>query len=55
MLDVNKLKLGCEKFQGEITEITHSIFDQKIGCNFHNNINHILQPHKSNMKNINFC
>ena len=55
MLDINKLRLGCEKFQGKIAEITHSIFDQKIGCNFHSNINHNQQPHKSNMKNINFC
>ena len=25
MLDVNKLRVRCEKFQGKIAEITHSI------------------------------
>ena len=54
ILDLNKLRLRCENFQEEI-EITHSIFDQKIKCNFHSSINHNLQLHKSNMKNINFC
>ena len=55
ILDVNNLKVRWDKFQGEIAEITHSIFDQNIACNFHSNINHNLQPHNSNMKNINFC
>ena len=54
ILDVNKLRLRCEKFQGEMAEITHPIFDQKIRCNFHSNISHNLQPHKSNMRKINF-
>ena len=54
-LDVNKLRLRCGKFQGEIAEITHPIFDQKIRCSFHSNINHNLQPHESNIRNINFC
>ena len=52
--EVTKLRLRCENFQDEI-EITNSIFDQKIKCNFHSNMNHNLQLHKSNMKNINFC
>ena len=38
-----------------MAEITHPIFDQKIRCNFHSNINHNLQPHNSNMRNFNFC
>ena len=57
ILDVNKFvnRLRCETIQGEIAEITHPIFDQDIRCNFHSNINHNLQPHKSNMRNFNFC
>ena len=55
ILDVNKSRHRCEKFQGEMAETTHPIFDQKIRCNFHSNINHSLQPHKSNMRNFNFC
>ena len=42
ILDVNEFRLRCEKFQGEMAEITYPIFDQKIRCNFHSNINHNL-------------
>ena len=38
-----------------MAEITNLIFDQKIRCNFHSNINHNLQPHKSIVRNFNFC
>ena len=38
-----------------MAEMVHSIFVQKIKCNFLSTINHNLQPHKSTMRNINFC
>ena len=55
ILDVSKLKLRFEKFQSGMAEITHPISDQKIRCNFHSSINQNLQPHKSNIRKINFC
>ena len=54
ILDVNKHRLKYKKFQGETAEITHPIFDRRIRCVFHSNINLDLQPLKSNMRNNNF-
>ena len=39
ILDVNKLRLRYKKFQGETAEIAHAIFDRKVRCVFHSNIN----------------
>ena len=55
ILDVNKLRLRYTKFQGETAEIAHPIFDLKVRCVFHSDINLNLQPLKSNMRNNNFC
>ena len=55
ILDVNKLRLRYKKFQGETAEIAHPIFDRKVRCVFHSDINLNLQPLKSNMRNNNFC
>ena len=55
ILDVNKLRLRYKKFQGETAEIAHPIFDRKVRCVFHSNINLNLQQLKSNMRNNNFC
>ena len=55
ILDVNKLRLRYTKFQGETAEIAHPIFDRKVRCVFHSDINLNLQPLKSNMRNNNFC
>ena len=54
ILDVNKLRLRYKKFQGETAEIAHPIFDRKVRCVFHSDINLNLQPLNSNMRN-NFC
>ena len=54
ILDVNKLRLKYKKFQAETAEIAHPIFDRKVICVFHCNINLNLQPLKSNMRNNNF-
>ena len=53
--DVIKLRRKYKKFQGEMTEIAHPIFDRKFRCVFHSSINLNLQPLKSNMRNNNFC
>ena len=55
ILDVNKLRLRYNKFQGEMAEIARSIFDRKVKCVFYSDINLNLQPLKSNMRNNNFC
>ena len=49
ILDVNKLRLKYKKFQGETAEIARPIFDRKIRCVFHSNINLNLQPLKSDV------
>ena len=51
---VNKLRLKYIKFQGGIAEIAQPIFYWKVRCIFNSNVNLNLQPHKSNMRNINF-
>ena len=55
ILDVNKLRLRYKKFQGEMTEMAHPIFDWKVRYIFHSDINLNLQPLKSNLRNSNFC
>ena len=40
---VIKLRRRYKKFQGEMAEIAHPIFDRKVRCVFHSNINLNLQ------------
>ena len=47
ILDVNKLRLKYKKFQAETAEIAHPIFDRKVICVFHSNINLNLQIYRS--------
>ena len=53
ILDV-KLRLRYKKVQGETAEIAHPIFDRKVRCVFHSDINLNLRPLKSNMRKNNF-